>query len=165
MATKKEAPAGAPNNELVLKVNGNVYSLPCKVTTASKVKTAIKSIILYNGWDIKTAVITLPRGKKIHYKQLNNCREFCKLLFTGVYLIPADEEEFERLIEVMNLTTLTASKKKIDWNNIGNNNIEYGSELFLDTLTELLNVEAVTPEEFEYFKNSIDNTKNYYHAK
>lgn len=164
MATKKEAPAGAPQ-ELVLKINGNAYSLPCKVTTASKVKTAVKSIILYNGWDLKTAVITLPSGRKIHYKQLNNCREFCKLLFTGIYLIPADEEEFERLIEVMNLTTLTASKKKIDWNNVGNNNIEYGSELFLDTLTELLNVEAVTPEEFEYFKNSINNTKEYYHAK
>lgn len=165
MATKKEVTAVTPNNELVLKINGNVYSLPCKVTTASKVKTAVKSIILYNGWDIKTTVITLPSGKKINYKQLNNCREFCKLLFTGVYLIPADEEEFDRLIEVMNLITLAASKKKIDWDNVGNGSIEYGAELFLNTLTKLLNVEAVTPEEFEYFKNSINNTKEYYHAK
>jgi hypothetical protein len=164
MATIKKA-QGAQENELVLKINGNAYSLPCKVTTASKVKTAVKSIILYNGWDIKTAVITLPSGRKIHYKQLNNCREFCKLLFTGVYLIPAEEEEFDRLTEVMQLVTLTASKKKINWDNVGNNSIEYGAELFLDTLAELLNVEAITPEEYNYFENSINSTKQYYNAK
>lgn len=165
MATKKEVTAVTPNNELVLKINGNAYSLPCKVTTSSRVKTAVKSIILYNGWDIKTAVITLPSGRKINYKQLNNCKEFCKLLFTGIYLIPADEEEFDRLVEVMNLTTLTASKKKINWDNVGNNSIEYGAELFLDTLAELVNVEAITPEEYNYFENSINSTKQYYNAK
>lgn len=31
MATKKEVTAVTPNNELVLKINGNVYSLPYKV--------------------------------------------------------------------------------------------------------------------------------------
>ena len=164
MATKKDAAATAPN-ELVLKIGNLTYKLPKGVTSQQKVKTAVKSIMLYNGLDIKTTYITLPNGVKITYKQLSNIKEFCKLLLTGVYLIPANLEEGARLLEIMHLIAQNSSKKTISWDNVGNNSIEYGAELFSNAIQELVTLEAVTTEEAEYFTEMINDHKNQYHAK
>lgn len=164
MATKKDAVATAPN-ELVLKIGNLTYKLPKGVTSQQKVKTAVKSIMLYNGLDIKTTYITLPNGVKITYKQLSNIKEFCKLLLTGVYLISANLEEGARLLEIMHLIVQNSSKKTISWDNVGNNSIEYGAELFSNAIQELVTLEAVTAEEAEYFTEMINDHKNQYHAK
>ena len=164
MATKKDAVATAPN-ELVLKIGNLTYKLPKGVTSQQKVKTAVKSIMLYSDLDIKTTYITLPNGVKITYKQLSNIKEFCKLLLTGVYLIPANLEEGARLLEIMHLITQNSSKKTISWDNVGNNSIEYGAELFSNAIQELVTLEAVTAEEAEYFTEMINDHKNQYHAK
>lgn len=164
MATKKDAVATAPN-ELILKIGNLTYKLPKGVTSQQKVKTAVKSIMLYNGLDIKTTYITLPNGVKITYKQLSNIKEFCKLLLTGIYLIPADLEEGARLLEIMHLIAQNSSKKTISWDNVGNNSIEYGVELFSNAVQELVNLEAVTSEEAEYFTEMINDHKNQYNAK
>lgn len=164
MATTKNAVKTAPN-ELVLKIGNLTYKLPKGVTSQQKVKTAVKSIMLYNGLDIKTTYITLPNGVKITYKQLSNIKEFCKLLLTSIYLIPADLEEGARLLEIMYLIAQNSSKKTISWDNVGNNSIEYGAELFSNAIQELVTLEAVTSEEAEYFIEMINDHKNQYHAK
>lgn len=165
MAAKKEVTAVTPNNELVLKIGNLTYKLPKGVTSQQKVKTAVKSIMLYNGLDIKTTYITLPNSVKITYKQLSNIKEFCKLLLTGIYLIPANLEEGARLLEIMHLIAQNSSKKTISWDNVGNNSIEYGAELFSNAIQELVTLEAVTSEEAEYFIEMINDHKNQYHAK
>lgn len=164
MATTKNAVKTAPN-ELVLKIGNLTYKLPKGVTSQQKVKTAVKSIMLYNGLDIKTTYITLPNSVKITYKQLSNIKEFCKLLLTGIYLIPANLEEGARLLEIMHLIAQNSSKKTISWDNVGNNSIEYGAELFSNAIQELVTLEAVTSEEAEYFIEMINDHKNQYHAK
>lgn len=166
MATIKKAQGAQENdNVLTLKIGNLAYKLPKGVTSQQKVKTAVKSILLYNGLDVKTTYITLPNGVKITYKQLSNIKEFTKLLLTGIYLIPADLEEGVRLLEIMHLIGQNSSKKTISWDNVGNNNIEYGAELFSNAIQELVTLEAVTAEEAEYFTSMINDNKNQYHAK
>lgn len=167
MATTKAGAKAPQENELVLKIGNLTYKLPKGVTSQQKVKTTVKSIMLYNGLDIKTTYITLPNGVKITYKQLSNIKEFCKLLLTGIYLIPADLEEGERLLEIMHLIAQYSSKKTISWDKVGNNSTEYGAELFNNTIQELVTLEAVTAEEAEYFTSMINDNKNLYqnHAK
>ena len=167
MATIKKAQGAQENNVLTLKIGHLSYTLPKGVTSQQKVKTAVKSIMLYNGFDIKTTYITLPNGVKITYKQLSNIKEFCKLLLTGIYLIPTDLEEGARLLEIMHLIAQNSSKKTINWENVGNNSVDYGAELFSNAIQELVTLEAVTSEEAEYFVDMINNNKNQYqnHAK
>lgn len=107
-------------------------------------------------------MITLPSGRKVTYKELNNIKEFVKLLFPEVYVIPDHEEGLERLKEVMLIIAQQSSKMVVNWNDIGNNKVSYGSELFKIAIENLVASETITEEEALDFNNMIEKYKGYY---
>jgi len=159
MATKKEVTAVTPNN--VFKIGNLNYNLRTLNTTQRFVKTQIKSIMLRNNLD-KDTLITLPSGRKVTYREINNTKEFIRLLFPEVYVIPRNEEGFERLHEVMDIIASTAGKIKVSWNDIGNSKISYGEELFKNVITDLVTTEVITQEEADDFVTMIDTYKHFY---
>lgn len=159
MATKKEVTAVTPNN--VFKIGNLNYNLRTLNTTQRFVKTQIKSIMLRNNLD-KDTLITLPSGRKVTYREINNTKEFVKLLFPEVYVVPRDEEGFERLHEVMSIIATNAGKMKVNWNDIGNSSISYGEELFKNVITDLVTTEVITEEEANDFVTMIDTYKHFY---
>ena len=160
MATKKEVTAVTPNS-LTFKVGNLNYNLRTANTTQRFVKTQIKSIMLRNNLD-KDTLITLPSGRKVTYREINNTKEFIRLLFPEVYVIPRNEEGFERLHEVMDIIASTAGKIKVSWNDIGNSKISYGEELFKNVITDLVTTEVITQEEADDFVTMIDTYKHFY---
>ena len=166
MATKKEA--GAPALQEAKKgiwtIGELEFRIPDKNTTAIAVKTIVKSVILRNKYDIKNTYITLPSGRKVLYKQLSNIREFTKLLFPDIYLLPESNSKKERLWEVLVSTAMKAGKKEVSWEDIGNDRIGYGVTLLSDTLEELLSENAISEEEREEFLDMINTYKNHYIA-
>lgn len=161
MATKKEVTAVTPN-ALTFKVGNLNYNLRTANTTQRFVKTQIKSILLRNNLDLKETPITLPSGRKVVYKELNNIKEFVKLLFPEVYVIPDHEEGLERLKEVMLIIAQHAGKMVVNWNDIGNNKVSYGADLFKTAIDTLVNTEVITEEEALDFTSMIEKYRNYY---
>ena len=159
MATKKEVTAVTPNN--VFKIGNLHYELRTLNTTQRFVKTQIKSILLRNNLDLKTTMITLPSGRKVTYKELNNIKEFVKLLFPEVYVIPDHEEGLERLKEVMLIIAQQSSKMVVNWNDIGNNKVSYGSELFKIAIENLVDYEKIKEEEILDWQGKLTQTVNH----
>lgn len=161
MATTK-AGAKAPQENNVWTIGNLKFRVPDTQTSQRAVKMITKSVLLRNGYDVKTTYITLPNGRKLLYKQLNNIKEFTKLLFPDVYLLPETSERKERLWQVMITTAMKAGSRDISWNDVGNDNIRYGEELLTSTLEQLVAENAISEEEKTEFSDMIELYKNHY---
>lgn len=162
MATKKEAGAPAPQEVNVWTIGNLKFRVPESQTSQKAVKMIAKSVLIRNNYDIKNTFITLPNGRKVLYKQLNNIKEFTKLLFPDVYLLPETSERKERLWQVMVTTAMKAGSRDISWNDVGNDNIKYGEELLTSTLEQLLAENAISEEEKMEFVEMIEMYKHHY---
>lgn len=162
MATKKEAGAPALQEANVWMIGNLKFRVPESQTSQRAVKMIAKSVLIRNGYDVKNTFITLPNGKKVLYKQLNNIKEFTKLLFPDIYLLPETSERKERLWQVMVTTAMKAGSRDISWNDVGNDNIKYGEELLTTTLEQLVAENAISEEERAEFVEMIELYKNHY---
>lgn len=162
MATKKEAGAPAPQEVNVWTIGNLKFRVPESQTSQKAVKMIAKSVLIRNNYDVKITYITLPNGRKVLYKQLNNIKEFTKLLFPDVYLLPETSERKERLWQVMVTTAMKAGSRDISWNDVGNDNIKYGEELLTTTLEQLVAENAISEEEKAEFIEMIEMYKNHY---
>lgn len=162
MATKKEAGAPALQEANVWMIGNLKFRVPESQTSQRAVKMIAKSVLIRNGYDVKNTFITLPNGRKVLYKQLNNIKEFTKLLFPDVYLLPETSERKERLWQVMVTTAMKAGSRDISWNDVGNDNIKYGEELLTTTLEQLVAENAISEEEKTEFSDMIELYKHHY---
>lgn len=128
---------------LIVKINQKEVKIKENQTTLKNVRTIVSYNIERMGVDKKECVITLPNGVKIEYKKLNNVKAFECLLLPSIKLLDSRTEIGAMYNDVLAIIRKKVLNYPLQWDNVGNTNLNYGFDLYNLAVTEALEEELI----------------------
>lgn len=128
---------------LIVKINQKEVKIKENQTTLKNVRTIVSYNIERMGVDKKECVITLPNGVKIEYKKLNNVKAFECLLLPSIKLLDSRTEIGAMYNDVLVIIRKKVLNYPLQWDNVGNTNLNYGFDLYNRAVTEALEEELI----------------------
>lgn len=128
---------------LIVKINQKEVKIKENQTTLKNVRTIVSYNIERMGVDKKECVITLPNGVKIEYKKLNNVKAFECLLLPSIKLLDSRTEIGAMYNDVLAIVRKKVLNYPLQWDNVGNTNLNYGFDLYNRAVTEALEEELI----------------------
>ena len=114
--TKEQKPK---NEALTLLIGTHKVVLKTNLTTLKNVKSVVGAFIKNFDLNPKETIITLPNGTTLSARDLDNARNFAKILFPAQYLDASDSKESKHFMEVMSKVQVELYSLPIDWNFVG----------------------------------------------
>lgn len=128
---------------LIVKINLKEVKIKENQTTLKNVRTIVSYNIERMGVDKKECILTLPNGVKIEYKKLNNVKAFECLLLPSIKLLDSRTEIGAMYNDVLAIIRKKVLNYPLQWDNVGNTNLNYGFDLYNRAVTEALEEELI----------------------
>lgn len=128
---------------LIVKINQKEVKIKENQTTLKNVRTIVSYNIERMGVDKKECILTLPNGVKIEYKKLNNVKAFECLLLPSIKLLDSRTEIGAMYNDVLAIIRKKVLNYPLQWDNVGNTNLNYGFDLYNRAVTEALEEELI----------------------
>lgn len=105
--------------KLTLLVGTHKVVLNSNLTTLKKVKAVVGAYIKNYELDPKETKVTLPNKTVLNVRDLDNARNFAKILFPAQYLDASESKENKDFMDVMGKVQAELYSLPIDWNLVG----------------------------------------------
>lgn len=105
--------------KLTLLVGTHKVVLNSNLTTLKNVKAVVGAFIKNYDMNPKETKITLPNKTVLQVRDLDNARNFAKILFPARYLDASESKENKDFMEVMSKVQSELYSLPIDWNFVG----------------------------------------------
>jgi hypothetical protein len=119
METTVNNKGNAKKEKLTLLVGIHKVVLNSNLTTLKNVKSVVGAFIKNYELNPKDTKITLPNKTVLAVRDLDNARNFAKILFPAQYLDASESKENKEFMEVMGKVQAELYSLPIDWNFVG----------------------------------------------
>lgn len=147
---------------LVLKINQKEVKVRENQTTLKGVRLVVSYTIEKLGINKKECMLTLPNGSVIEYKKLNNVKAFECLLLPSVKLLDDKTEIGAKYTEMLAIVRKRILNLPLKWENVGNTNLNYGYDLYSNTILNLIEENVLDKDLGNEFLEELKENLNFF---